>query len=127
MKQWDDFLAEALGEGTGWSPLLFGQHALQDFPHARSDLSVIAFGPARLQDACAEGVSFIPEHEDSIRPIDLVVRIETTTEALGPTAFKVFEKSESPVEVDSSDRPAMLDKESEFSERPGQVSDDIML
>ena len=127
VKQWDDFLAEALGEGTGWSPLLFGQHSLQYFPHARSDLSVIAFGPARLQEACAEGVSYIPEQEDSIRPIDLVVRIEATTEALGPTAFKVFEKSDSPAEVDFGDRIALVDHESEFSEPPGQVSDDIML
>jgi hypothetical protein len=124
VKQWDDFLAEALGDGTGWSPLLFGQHALQDFRGARSDLSVIVFGPARLQAACAEGVSFIPDQEDSLRPIDLVVRIETTTEALGPHAFKVFENHG---DTDFHDQPALADQGSECSEKPDQVSEDIML
>jgi hypothetical protein len=127
VKQWDDFLAEALGEGTGWSPLLFGQHALQDFRDARSDLSVIAFGPARLQDACAEGVSFIPQQEDSIRPIDLVVRIETTSEALGPDAFKVFENHGESEDGDTNGQPAQIEQWVEVPGQPDQGHDDIML
>ena len=127
VKEWDAFLAEALGEGADWSPLLFGQHALQDHRDARNDLSVIAFGPARLQEACATGVSFTPEQEDSIRPIDLVVRIEMTTEALGPTAFKVFENLDESADLDSHDPPALMDQEREASGGFGQVTDDIML
>lgn len=124
VKEWDAFLAEALGEGTAWSPLLFGQHALQDFRDARGDVSVLAFGPSRLAGVCAQGVSYFPQQEESIRPIDLVVRIETTTEALGPQAFKVFEN---PGDSDSHDQQTPEGQGREFSERPDQASDDIML
>lgn len=123
VKEWDAFLAEALGEGTAWSPLLFGHHALRDFKDARHDVSILAFGPSRLDGVCAESLSYFPQQDDTIRPIDLVVRIEFTTEALGPQAFKVFERAEV-----SSDSP---EKHQSGVESDGEVppssNDDIML
>lgn len=91
IKEWDDFLAEALSEATAWSSLNFSSVGHAEARESKDDIKTYAYGPERLADAISDDVEFVGTPDKSVRPVDLVIRVDTTVAALAPKHYKVFE------------------------------------
>jgi len=120
LKDWDAFLAESLGPASRWGALNFNLAGLMA-ADAEDSLEVVAYGPDRLQPMCHESTTLRGFSLPSVRPIELVVRIERTTRALGPAQLKVFDGT-SRQGVNS---PTPSDAVSEVSSPPTTVLDGL--
>jgi hypothetical protein len=87
VKEWDDFLGEALSLPSQWSTLAF---SLAGNPEGIEDVKALGYGPERIADLKDDSVTFIGMGEKSTRPVELVVRIDRTQTSRGPGAFHVF-------------------------------------
>lgn len=87
VKEWDDFLAEALSLPSNWSTLAFSISGKAD---ALEDIQAHGYGPERLVDLKDESVTYVGIAEKSTRPVELVVRIDRTQSSRGPKSFQVF-------------------------------------
>lgn len=87
-KDWDDFLAEAVGPASAWSTVPF---SLDGLAQGVPDVLSSAYGPERLADLANADVSFVPVRDDRVRPIELVVRIDRSPTSLGPVRFRLFD------------------------------------
>lgn len=87
MKEWDDFLAEALSLPSNWSTLAFSVTGNSD---GIDDVRAIGYGPERLVDLKDESVTYLGIAEKSTRPVELVIRIDRTQASRGPRSFRVF-------------------------------------
>lgn len=86
-KEWDEFLSEAIGPSSEWSTTAFSLDGLtQGVPEVRS----LAYGPERLADRADSQVAFSSVRDDTVRPIELVIRIDRSPASLGPVRFHVF-------------------------------------
>jgi hypothetical protein len=87
VKEWDDFLAEALTLPSNWSTLAF---TVSGNSEGVEDVRAIGYGPERLVDLRDEAVTYVGIAEKSTRPVELVVRIDRTQASRGPRSFQVF-------------------------------------
>ena len=87
VKEWDDFLAEALSLPSNWSTLAFSIAGKAD---GLEDIRAHGYGPERLVELKDESVTYLGIAEKSTRPVELVVRIDRTQSSRGPKSFQVF-------------------------------------
>ena len=87
VKEWDDFLAEALSLPSNWSTLAFSISGKSD---GLEDVRAHGYGPERLVELKDESVTYLGIAEKSTRPVELVVRIDRTQSSRGPKSFQVF-------------------------------------
>jgi len=90
LKEWDDFLSEALMDGGSWSPPAFSLEGRISV----NDVWAVASGPERLKASHAPSVTYTSLEEPSVRPIELVIRVDRTSAGLGPNNFLVFDGGE---------------------------------
>lgn len=91
LKEWDDFLAEALGASSNWGSLVFSLDGVSE-ASAEDNVNILAYGPERLEPLCHESTTLQTFTPSQARPIELSVRVELSTRALGPNQFKVFDR-----------------------------------
>ena len=87
IKEWDDFLAEAVGPASEWSTSAF---SLDGLSQGVPDVVSTAYGPERLVESADAQVSYVPVRDRSVRPVELVVRIDRSPASLGPVRFRLF-------------------------------------
>lgn len=102
IKEWDDFLAEAVGPASEWSTAAFSLDGLsQGVPEVVST----AYGPERLAESVDSQVSFISVRDKSVRPVELVVRVDRSPASLGPVRFRLFNGVASGTPTDVNEVP----------------------
>ncbi|MGA0210003.1 MAG: hypothetical protein ACO3LZ_08805 [Candidatus Nanopelagicales bacterium] len=106
IKDWDEFLAEAVGPASAWSTATF---SLDGLAAGLPDVTSTVYGPERLADQAEPGIVFAGTQGKSVRPIELVVRIDRSPMSLGPVRFRLFEgaASENPSSSDSRATPGV--------------------
>lgn len=87
VKEWDDFLAEALSLPSNWSTLAF---SILGNAEGLDDIRAYGYGPERLVELKDESVTYLGIAEKSTRPVELVVRVDRTQSSRGPKSFQVF-------------------------------------
>lgn len=87
LKEWDEFLAEALTAPSNWSSLAF---SIEGLAQGVEDVTSTGYGPERLIQAADTSVNFRGVAEKSTRPVELVVRVDRSTSSRGPGAYRVF-------------------------------------
>lgn len=87
LKEWDEFLAEALTSPSNWSSLAF---SIDGLAQGVEDVTSTGYGPERLEPAADASVTFRGVAEKSTRPVELVVRVDRSTSSRGPGAYRVF-------------------------------------
>ena len=101
VKEWDDFLAEALSLPSNWSTLAFSISGKSD---GLEDVRAHGYGPERLVELKDESVSYVGIAEKSTRPVELVVRIDRTQTSRGPKSFQVFGDAAATTDTESAHR-----------------------
>jgi hypothetical protein len=87
IKEWDDFLGEALSLPSNWSTLAF---SIAGNAEGLEDIRAHGYGPERLVELKDGSVTYLGISEKSTRPVELVVRIDRTESSRGPKSFQVF-------------------------------------
>jgi hypothetical protein len=87
LKEWDDFLAEALTAPSNWSSLAF---SIDGLAQGVEDVMSAGYGPERLADAADGAVTYRGIAERSTRPVEIVVRVDRSASSRGPGAYRVF-------------------------------------
>lgn len=87
LKEWDEFLAEALTAPSNWSSLAF---SIDGLAQGVEDITSTGYGPERLAQTADASVSFRGVAEKSTRPVELVIRVDRSTSSRGPGAYRVF-------------------------------------
>ena len=99
VKEWDEFLAEALSPPSNWSTLAFSISGKAD---GLEDIRGHGYGPERLVDLKDDSVTYLGITEKSTRPVELVVRIDRTQSSRGPKSFQVFGSVDATTDADST-------------------------
>ena len=87
VKEWDEFLGEALSLPSNWSTLAF---SISGNAEGLEDIRAHGYGPERLAEHKDDSVTYLGISEKSTRPVELVVRIDRTQSSRGPRSFQVF-------------------------------------
>jgi hypothetical protein len=87
LKDWDEFLSEALTSPSNWSSLAF---SIDGLAQGIEDVASTGYGPERLAETADASVDFRGIAEKSTRPVELVVRVDRSGSSRGPGSFRVF-------------------------------------